>query len=131
MTIVFYFKIVFIMLFLHILADYNLQGILASMKQKEWWTNTYKVDINKTKYHHDYKAALFAHSFMWSFVVCLPFLFYKLDLAFLIVVTINALIHYIIDDLKANKKKINLVQDQRFHVCQIIISAAILIKLLK
>lgn len=126
MTIVFYLKIVFIMLFLHILADYNLQGILATMKQKEWWT-----DINETKYHHDYKAALLAHSFMWSFVVCLPFLFYKLDLAFLIVVTINALIHYIIDDLKANKKKINLVQDQRFHVCQIIISAAILVKLLK
>lgn len=126
MTIVFYLKIVFIMLFLHILADYNLQGILATMKQKEWWTG-----INETKYHHDYKAALSAHSFMWSFIICLPFLFYKLDLAFLIVVTINALIHYIIDDLKANKKKINLIQDQRFHVCQIIISAAILVKLLK
>lgn len=110
---------------------YNLQGILASMKQKEWWTNTYKVDINKTKYHYDYKAALFVHSFMWGFIIYLSFLFYKLDLVFLIVVTINALIYYIIDDLKANKKKINLIQDQRFHVYQIIISTTILVKLLK
>ena len=73
MIIVFYFKIVFIMLFLHILADYNLQGILASMKQKEWWINTYNVNINKTKYRYDYKAALLVHSFIWSFIVCLPF----------------------------------------------------------
>ena len=101
------------------------------MKQKEWWTNTYKVDINKTKYHHDYKAALFVHSFMWGFIIYLSFLFYKLDLVFLIVATINALIYYIIDDLKANKKKINLIQDQRFHVYQIIISTTILVKLLK
>ena len=131
MIIVFYFKIVFIMLFLHILADYNLQGILASMKQKEWWINTYKVNINKTKYRYDYKVALFAHGFMWSFIVCLPFLFYKLDLAFIIVVTINTIIHDIVDDLKANKKKINLIQDQRFHFYQIIISAVVLVRLLK
>lgn len=131
MIIVFYFKIVFIMLFLHILADYNLQGILASMKQKEWWINTYKVDINKTKYRYDYKAALLAHSFMWSFIICLPFLFYKLDLAFIIVVSINTIIHDIVDDLKANKKKINLIQDQRFHFYQIIISAVVLVRLLK
>ena len=25
------------MIFMHILDDYCLQGILASMKQKEWW----------------------------------------------------------------------------------------------
>ena len=119
------------MLFLHILADYNLQGILASMKQKEWWINTYNVNINKTKYRYDYKAALLAHSFMWSFIICLPFLFYKLDLAFIIVVTINTIIHDIVDDLKANKKKINLIQDQRFHFYQIIISAVVLVRLLK
>lgn len=26
-----------LMIFLHIVDDYYLQGILASMKQKEWW----------------------------------------------------------------------------------------------
>jgi hypothetical protein len=29
-----------LMIFLHIVDDYYLQGILASMKQKEWWHKT-------------------------------------------------------------------------------------------
>ena len=29
--------VLFLMLFLHVVDDYYLQGILASMKQKSWW----------------------------------------------------------------------------------------------
>ena len=35
---------------------------------------------------------------------------------------VNAAIHAIIDDLKANKKKINLVIDQSLHIIQILIT---------
>ena len=42
--------ILLLMIFLHIIDDFNLQGIMASMKQKEWWkshpeyTKLYKFD---------------------------------------------------------------------------------------
>lgn len=125
MNIVFFLRLVFIMLFLHTIADYNLQGILASMKQKKWWSDIYKVDIDNTKYKNDYKMALFMHSFAWSFIICLPFLFYKTDLYFVIVTVINTFIHYNIDNMKANKLTINLIQDQCFHMIQIIITALV------
>ena len=32
----------------------------------------------------------------------------------------NVLIHMFVDDLKANKKKINLIQDQSIHMLQVI-----------
>jgi hypothetical protein len=35
---------------------------------------------------------------------------------------VNTIIHYIVDDLKANKLKINLIADQSIHLFQILIS---------
>lgn len=53
--------ILFSMIFLHILDDFCLQGIMASMKQKSWWQ---KDSVgSQPKYKNDYIAALFAHSF--------------------------------------------------------------------
>ena len=52
---------IFILLFMimmHIVDDYYLQGILASMKQKSWW----KKQANyKDKYSNDYLIALMMH----------------------------------------------------------------------
>lgn len=39
---------------------------------------------------------------------------------------INFIIHAFVDDLKANKKKINLCVDQSIHIIQIIITALVL-----
>jgi len=36
----------------------------------------------------------------------------------------NTLIHAIVDDLKANKHKINLIQDQTIHFMQILLTFA-------
>ncbi len=44
---------------------------------------------------------------------------------FIIVFVINFITHAIVDDLKANKMKINLVVDQSCHIIQIIISFAV------
>lgn len=51
--------ILIFMIFCHIIDDYFLQGILASMKQKVWWKENYPDKI----YSKDYLMALFMHSF--------------------------------------------------------------------
>ena len=115
------------MIFLHIIDDYCLQGILASMKQKEWWN---RVDdegkktlepLSHNKY--DYIWALIMHSFSWSFMIMLP-LAYKLrfrniSIAFILIFSVNVLIHAVTDHAKANMKKLNLWQDQIIHLVQI------------
>ncbi len=42
------------MIFLHIVDDYYLQGILASMKQKSWWEE----NAPQRLYKYDYIVAL-------------------------------------------------------------------------
>lgn len=54
------FLIFFIMLFCHIVDDYYLQGILASMKQKAWWK---KQESYSEKYENSWVVALFMHAF--------------------------------------------------------------------
>lgn len=107
------------MIFMHILDDYKLQGMLSNLKQETWWKENYP---NKL-YKYDYIIALITHSFSWSFMILLPVTLYMGIKEFnIIVVLINLIIHAIVDDLKANKLKINLIQDQLIHIIQIIIT---------
>ena len=111
------FLILFSMVFCHIVDDYYLQGILASMKQKAWWQ---KQESYCDKYKNDYIIALIMHAFSWAFVIMIPFILYGASFIYLgIAIVINTIIHSIVDDLKANKKKINLVADQMIHLGQI------------
>lgn len=119
--------VILIMVFCHVVDDYRLQGILASMKQKLWWKNQ---EQYTDKYKYDYIVALIMHSFSWSFMIMLPIAFvsgFKIGLSFIIAFILNMITHGIVDDLKANKLKINLVQDQVVHIIQIIITAIILL----
>lgn len=112
--------IFFAMCFCHIVDDYYLQGILASMKQKNWWT---KQESYEDKYKDDYIVALIMHAFSWSFVILIPFLLLGLSPVFLVIaLVLNGTIHAFVDDLKANQKKINLVQDQSIHIGQIFLT---------
>lgn len=114
--------IVVCMVFMHIVDDYYLQGILASMKQKSWWL---KQESYCDKYKYDYIVALIMHAFSWSFMIMLP-LIWSFNFVFNWLVysifVVNVFIHAFIDDLKANKKKINLIQDQSIHIIQIVIT---------
>lgn len=111
--------ILFAMIFLHIVDDYYLQGILAKMKQKSQWEE----NAPQEQYKHDYKVALIMHAFSWAFMIMLPYIFIGInECVACIVVLVNATIHAIIDDLKANKKKINLVQDQTAHILQVFVT---------
>ena len=113
------------MIFLHIVDDYYLQGWLASAKQREWWEQ----NAPNKLYKRDYIMALFMHSFSWAFMIMLVPAIYILNVAtninaatimLAIFFVVNLCLHMYTDDQKANKKKINLIQDQLTHLVQII-----------
>lgn len=114
------------MIFMHILDDFCLQGILASMKQREWWE---KQEGYNDMYKRDYIVALFMHSFSWTFMVMLPIAVkngFETSGLFLGFFFANLIIHAVVDDLKANRKKINLCVDQTIHLVQIGVTALVL-----
>lgn len=105
-----------LMIFLHIVDGYYSQGILATMKQKNWWEQNYPEKL----YKYDYLCALFMHSFSWAFMIMIPTMFNNCFIWWLFL--INIAIHFIVDHLKANLKKINLITDQLIHIIQVVIT---------
>ena len=126
--------VLLIMLFLHIVDDFYLQGKLAQFKQKEFWDDycskaSYDFDFcyKLRKFHKwDYIPALLCHAFSWTFMIHIPlYINYKDKLndysGFLFVLFfVWMLIYALVDDEKANRHKINLWQDQLIHLFQII-----------
>ena len=107
------------MLFFHIVDDYYLQGFLAQAKQKSWWEKNAPGKL----YENDYLWALIMHGFSWSFMIMLPIAIainFNVDINFFFMLIINTAFHAGVDDLKANKYRINLWQDQLAHLGQIV-----------
>ena len=118
--------VVLLMIFLHIVADYNLQGWLATAKTKDFWEQ----NAPEKMYKRDYIYALLMHSISWSFLIMLPIAYvmdFKINGRFIICFLLNVYFHADIDDLKANKKTISLVTDQNCHLIQIFITAVMLL----
>ena len=111
--------ILFVMIFAHIVDDYYLQGILASLKQKLWWENQKNY---KPLYKYDYIVALIMHAFSWSFMIAFPILYFGFTKWIIVAIILNTIVHGVVDDLKANKGKINLIIDQSIHIVQIVIT---------
>lgn len=126
-----FIKILLFMILFHIIDDFVLQPIsLSNLKQKKWWK---KQEGYSDKYKDDYKVALAIHSISWSIMIHIPLVivFPSLgQLALLISFIVNAVIHYYIDDLKANKLKINLFEDQMVHFWQICTTLSFIMSLL-
>jgi len=126
MTILQRILLLVLMLLMHIIADYNLQGVLASMKQRSWW----KAEFNgrlPNFYRNDYKIALMTHAFMWSVLISVPPLWIVFStenacLGWILLASyaLNTIVHAYVDDAKANRKKINLATDQLMHLIQIV-----------
>ena len=115
------FFILVLMIFMHIVDDYYLQGWLASAKQKKWWQE----NASQKLYRHDYIMALIMHSFSWAFMIMLPIAVdrqFAVTWIYAVALIVNATVHGITDNLKANKLKINLIQDQSIHIMQIVIT---------
>lgn len=108
--------------FMHSLADYHLQGCLSFLKTRKWWEE----NAPEEKYKEDYKTALAAHAFEWSCFIMLPITVWRfvtlgaIGWEILILFLLNWILHYIIDDMKANLKILNLEQDQFLHGVQIL-----------
>ena len=120
--------IILAMIFCHIVDDYYLQGWLASAKQKKWWEE----NAPQKLYNHDYIMALIMHSMSWSFMIMLPIaisMSFNVSILFVIVFILNAVIHALVDNLKANKLQISLITDQLIHLLQIFVTATIFIGL--
>jgi hypothetical protein len=69
--------------------------------------------------------ALMEHAFSWTFMIHVPVIAAGSNIPLsmlLLTFAINWSIHAIVDDLKANKKAINLIQDQSIHLVQIILT---------
>ena len=114
------------MVFCHIVDDYYLQGKLALFKQKSWWEENAPDEM----YKHDYIVALMMHSFSWAFLIMLPVAVsqeFQIGAGFAAMFVVNTAVHAIVDHLKANKRKINLITDQSIHICQIIVTFLICI----
>ena len=118
------------MIFLHIVDDYYLQGVLAKMKQRSWWER----NAPKPMYRYDYIIALFEHAFSWSFMIMLPaagYMFFCTGkfrwVMYLFMVVYNVLIHAWVDWLKCNAMRINLVQDQITHLIQVFMTWLVLV----
>lgn len=131
--------ILFLMLLMHYIEDFHLQGCLANLKQKKWWreqmsNNEFQSHyiLEHSIYKNDYKMSLFAHSIENALFVMLPMIVDMLISEFthcmkntwILFIPSTILIcvsHYLIDDSKANKMEINLVQDQLYHLCIILL----------
>ena len=114
------------MVYMHIIDDYVLQGILAQMKCKSWWDK----NVPDPMYANDCRTALCMHSLSWAFSIMLPIAVYyhfELNGMFITMFFVNAIIHWIVDNLKANKKAINLYQDQMIHLIQIWVTSFVLL----
>lgn len=112
-------------IFLHIVDDFRLQGFMATMKQKSYWKDA------GPKYRLDYVVALLVHGFSWAFTVAIPYIIADVIIHHGLTSTLitnvvinfacNGILHACIDDLKANRKITNLIQDQLLHVMQLIV----------
>lgn len=107
------------MLFMHVLDDYVLQApCLCKLKQKSFWEQ----HAPQKRYKYDYVVALVMHALSWSFMIMLPIawaLNFHVSADFAVMFMANAVFHALVDDLKANQYKINLVIDQVYHLFQI------------
>lgn len=118
------------MIYLHISDDFINQGILKDLKQKKYW---YSIDCKKYKkniYLNDWIPVIILHGFKWSISIHIPIIIYHIAMnnidpfntrLLMVTIILNTIFHAVIDDLKCNKFKINLIQDQLFHILQILI----------
>ena len=123
-----YCNIFILMVLLHLIDDFVFQPVcLSKLKQKKWWMEECKKQsLPFKKYEDDYMVALYCHSASWSAMILLPIIFLMPNCEWLCAVWFaNTLIHSLIDNLKANELKINLIQDQLLHLAQICITLGV------
>lgn len=125
-----------VMVLFHILEDFHLQGILASMKQKSWWQsecNKLGIKYESSKYKHDHIISLCIHALENSIFITLPLIIdglittfttnlnNSLFIGWAFIIFANTVVHAFIDNFKCNNKGISLIIDQLLHFIFIIL----------
>ena len=117
--------ILIIMILYHIIDDYCLQSLsLCDLKQKSYW----KENAPDKMYEKDYLCALVMHASSWGILTMLPIAIYVLLMGqtltslFYLFLILNIAAHAYIDNMKANKRIINLWGDQTAHIYQILLT---------
>jgi len=125
-------KLFLLTLLLHFISDFTLQGLLGNLKWKDWWMRECnRMEKEQTlewgsakatfrKYRFDYICGMICHCLYWTLFTFAPII-WGMNNSWLIValVVTNAAFHYVVDDLKANRWRLNLCQDQLLHLVQI------------
>ena len=110
------------MIFFHIIDDFVLQPVcLSSLKQRSYWQENAPDKL----YKHDYICALIMHSISWTFMIMLPIAYFhgfNITPGIFGTFLFNVAVHAFVDNLKANRKEINLWQDQLIHIGQILLT---------
>ena len=140
--------ILIFMILAHIIADWNLQGIMGQMKQRDWWIDQTKAVLSEgraegdmpdwvqspiwKKVRHDYVMVLAIHGLEWSIIMHLPAIIYLWmtgdlttvgqEAVITAVILIQAAVHAWLDNLKANTYQTNLIADQIWHLVQVFVS---------
>lgn len=116
------------MLFMHYIADFNLQGDFKKLKVESEW-GEYNEKTNGL-YKYDYIYALLAHSFVWTCCIMAVW-FFKFDQNgwFALLFVLNIVDHALTDELKANCESISLWTDQMSHIGMIFFTYVIMINL--
>ena len=111
-------QVLLFMFLCHIIDDFVLQPVkLSLLKQKCNYKNISKL------YKYDYLMAMFIHCLSWSIMIHIPILCMGVDTTILFCsIIVNLIIHFIVDHLKCNTHKINLIIDQTIHFIQIIVT---------
>lgn len=125
-------KLYLIVLLLHFISDFTLQGNLGNLKWKTWWMDECnRMEKEKKlewgsagatfhKYRFDYICGMVCHCLYWTIFTFSPIIWNMTStLQIALLVILNAGFHYWVDDMKANKWRLNLCQDQLFHLVQI------------
>ena len=85
-----------LMIFLHIVDEYYLHGILVSMKHKECWNKA----AQEKMYRYDYIVALIMQGFSWSFIIMLPIAIsmeFQFSIRFIFAFLVNFITHSLVD----------------------------------
>ena len=76
-------------------------------------------------YRYDYIVALIMHGFSWAFMIMLPIAIsmeFQCPIGFIFAFLVNFIVHALVDNMKANERRINLICDQSIHIAQIILT---------
>lgn len=122
------------MIFLSIVDDWYLQGVMKNTKQKIWWDENITDIKLRYLYRYDYIWVILTHAFSWTFMTMFPIMIvmnFELNGMFALWFIGNLLIHAYVDNLKSNKLKISVMTDQTIHLIQILITYTVLCVILQ